>query len=57
MKRSGANFAIFGSISRTTRPLIIEVETIHQKARLNKYLAPDLEWSCSLLNVHLWWVK
>ena len=23
-------------------------------ARFNKYLTPDLEWTCSLLNVHLW---
>ena len=41
-------------IFRTTSPLMTEVETNHQNARFSKYLIPDLEWTCSLLNVHLW---
>ena len=51
---SGTSLAILGLISSTTSALIIEVETNHQKVKLSKYLTPDREWVCSLLNVHLW---
>jgi len=45
--KNGTNLAIFGSTLKTTKPLIIEVDTSHQKIKFIRYLAPELEcvWS------------
>jgi hypothetical protein len=43
IKTSGTNLAILGSKPDSKSILIIEVETVHQKIRFNKYLKPDLE--------------
>jgi len=44
IKTKGANFANLGSIPKITKVLITEVEIIHQKVKLTKYLNPDREW-------------
>jgi hypothetical protein len=41
--RIGNNLAIFGSIARTIKALIVRVLIAHQKIRFSKYLVPDFE--------------
>ena len=56
MIRIGINLAIFGSKSKTIKALISKVLTTHQNTKFTRNRVPDLAWSCSLLNVHLWCV-
>jgi len=51
MNKNGTNLAILGSTPKTTKPLIIEVDTNHQKIKFIRYLVPELEWVWSLRNV------
>jgi len=44
MKINGASFATLASIPITTRVLIIELETIHQKLKFSRYFAPEVAW-------------
>jgi hypothetical protein len=44
IKTNGANFANLGSIPKSTKVFMTEVEIIHQKVKFIKYLNPDREW-------------
>ncbi len=44
IKTKGANFANLGSIPKMTKVFMTEVDIIHQKVKLIRYLNPDCEW-------------
>ena len=57
ISRKGTSLAIFGSTFKTTKLLIIDVDTSHQKIKFITYLAPEFECVWLLRKVQRWWEK